>query len=153
MNGPSGLRDNQERLSRAFGRTIAQRVAINKFWWNAHLVVKQCQEVEALRSTNKNHAGNEKHRGTKKKTTKRGCENTQGRRDGCAEPATPRSRARMRGKRHMTSRCAAISGTNPPDHPELETPNVFERDEQERAKGRQKDSKKRVPRTKRSWSR
>ena len=37
-------------------------------------------------------------RRTKKNTTKRGCENRQGRQDGSAEPATPRSRARMRGR-------------------------------------------------------
>ena len=61
-------------------------------------MVKECQEDEALRSINKNPAGNEKRRVTKKNTTKRGCENRQGRRDGSAEPAMLRSRARTRGR-------------------------------------------------------
>ena len=45
----------------------------------------------------------------------------------------------MLWKRHTTSGCEAISDTSPPDQPVAETPNVRERDEQERAKGRQEE--------------
>ena len=51
-------------------------------------MVKECLEVEVLRSTNKNHAGNERRKGIKKNITKRGCENGQGRRVGYVKPVT-----------------------------------------------------------------
>ena len=61
-------------------------------------MVKECLEVEVFRSTNKNHAGNEKRKEIKKNITKRGCENGQGRRDGYVKPVTLRSRAKTHGR-------------------------------------------------------
>ena len=84
---------------------------------------------------------NEKSTKTKKSTTKKCCENRQGRRDGSVKLAMLRSRARTHG-RDTRRVVAQISDTSPLDHPVLETPNVRERDEQERAKGRQGTTKR-----------
>ena len=96
-SGPNGLRNNLNRHTRVSRRTIALSTTASRLWWSAILAARQYREDEALRSI-KSPARNEQLQGTMKNTTKRGCENKQGRRGGYAEPAKPYSHVKMRGR-------------------------------------------------------
>ena len=148
-NGPSGF-ERQPKSAFKSVRTYQSPVS------DSQQVLVECpfcgQRVpgdEALRSINKNVAGNEKRRGTKKNTTKRGARTDM---DGGVDMRSLPCPVRAQRCVEETLDESLCTHFRHEHHPVPEPSNVFERNEQERSKGRHRTTR-RAPRTRHNWSR